>query len=321
MELTQLESFLRVAEAGSVSRAADTLYLTQPGVTKQIRALERELGVVLFDRTRRGMQLTPSGHALLDYARRSLGLLEECREVLQDLECGATGRLVLGAGVTTSIFHLPRWLRAFQGEHPGVDVVVRTGRSREVAALVLDREIDLGLITSPSRHPDIVEVELYDEEIVLVTPCRHPLADKRVQAEEMGSAPLILFPRHTGFREYVDRALAEAGVRARVKMESDSAEAIKSFVEVGLGVAFLPAAAVEREIEAGTLACAWIEGLPPLRRKTTMIYRRARYLHAGARAFFSLLCGLHGVPSQVGNAGDAAALPGFIRGAPPRAGR
>ncbi len=156
MELSQLESFLRVAEAGSVSRAADTLYLTQPGVTKQIRALERELDVVLFDRTRRGMQLTPAGHALLDYARRSLGLLEECREVLQDLESGVSGRLVLGAGVTTSIFHLPRWLRAFQGEHPGVDVVVRTGRSREVAALVLAREIDLGLITSPARHPDLV---------------------------------------------------------------------------------------------------------------------------------------------------------------------
>ena len=308
MELSQLESFLRVAEAGSVTRAADTLFLTQPGVTKQIRALERELGVVLFERTRRGMQLTPAGHALLDYARRSLGLLDECREVLQDLEAGAAGRLVVGAGVTTSIFHLPRWLRAFQGEHPGVDVVVRTGRSREVAALVLGREIDLGLITSPARHPDLVEVELYDEEIVLVTPRDHPLAGRAIHAEAVASAPLILFPRNTGFREYLERAFTEAGVPARVKMESDSAEAIKSFVEVGLGVAFLPAAAVEREITAGTLARAWIEGLPPLRRKTTMIYRHGRYLHAGARAFFHLLCAFHGISASSGDEGHPAAV-------------
>src|SRR5262249_44398093 len=157
------------------------------------------------------------------------------------------GRLVLGAGVTTSIFHLPGWLRAFQEVYPGIEVVVRTGRSREVAALALEREIDLGLVTSPVQHPDLTVVGLYDEDIILVTPSRHPLANRAVPAEALAQAPLILFPQGTGFRGYLDRALADAAIPVHVKMESDSVEAIKSFVEVGLGVSFLPAAAVEAE--------------------------------------------------------------------------
>src|SRR5947209_555463 len=107
VELFQLASFLKLAEAGSITPAAETLSLTQPAVTQHVRALERKLGVALFDRTGRGVRLTAAGAALRDYARRSLGLLDECRQVIADLEAGKVGRLVLGAGVTTSIFHLP----------------------------------------------------------------------------------------------------------------------------------------------------------------------------------------------------------------------
>jgi LysR family transcriptional regulator, low CO2-responsive transcriptional regulator len=289
MELFQLRSFLRVAEEGSFTRAAEELYVTQPAVTQHVRALERELGVPLFDRTGRGAQLTPAGEALCRYARRSVALLAECRQVIADLESGAAGRLALGAGVTTSIFHLPGWLRAFGDAYPGVDVVVRTGRSREVAALALEREIDLGLVTSPVQHPDLRVAGLFEEEIVLVTPRGHALADRRLSIEELAEAPLILFPKATGFREYLDRALTEAGVAARVKMESDSVEAIKSFVAVGLGVSFLPAAAVEAEVAAGDLARAEVAGLPALRRQTSVLHRVDRHLSAGARGFLAIL--------------------------------
>jgi DNA-binding transcriptional LysR family regulator len=289
VELFQLQSFLRVAQEGSITRAAETLCLTQPAVTQQVRALERELGVALFDRTGRGVRLTPAGAALQQYARRSLALLDECRQAIADLEAGASGRLVLGAGVTTSIFHLPGWLRAFQERHPGIDVVVRTGRSRETAALVLEREIDLGLVTSGVQNPDLRVVELYEEEIILVAPRGHPLAGRALPAAELARAPLILFRQGAGFREYLDRALQRAGITPQVKMESDSAEAIKSFVAVGLGVSFLPAAAVEAEVRAGVLACVEVAGLPPLKRRTCALYRGDRYLNAGARAFLELL--------------------------------
>lgn len=295
MDLFQLQSFLRVAEEGNVTRAAAGLYLTQPAVTQHVRALERELGVALFERTGRGMRLTQAGAILRDYARRSMALLDECREAIADLEAGSRGRLVLGAGVTTSIFHLPAWLRAFQEAYPGIEVVVRTGRSREIADLVIEREIDIGLVTSPVRHPDLRVLELYEEEIVLVTPREHLLAGRTVPAAAMADAPLILFPQGTGFREYLDRVLSEGGIPARVQMESDSVEAIKSLVAVGLGISFLPEAAVAAELASGDLARAWVEGLPALRRKTAVVYRQDRYLSAGARGFLDILgarCGI-----------------------------
>ena len=289
MELFQLRSFLRVAEEGSVTRAAEALYLTQPAVSQHVRALERELGVALFDRTGRGVQLTPPGSALADYARRVLALLGECREVIGDLKAGATGRIVLGAGATTSIFHLPGWLRAFQEAFPGVEVVVRTGRSKEVVKLVLEREVDLGLVTSPVEHPDVNVAALYEEEIVLVAARSHPLAGGIAAPEDVAAAPLILFPQGTGFRDYLDRALADAGIAARVKMESDSVEAIKSFVAVGLGLSFLPAPAVVAEVASGTLDRVQVAGLPALRRTTSTIYRTDRYLSAGVRGFLGIL--------------------------------
>jgi DNA-binding transcriptional LysR family regulator len=289
MDLPQLTSFLRVAEEGSVTRAAAALHLTQPAVTQHVRALERELGVSLFDRTERGMRLTQPGETLRDYARRSLGLLQEARDVLGDLERATQGRVVIGAGVTTSIFRLPEWLRHFQRTHPGVDVTVRTGRSREIATLALAREIDLGLVTSPIQEPALTIAPLFDEEIVLVAPPDHVLAQGLHTITELREQPLILFARGSGFREYLDRALAGAAVLPRVKMESDSVEAIKSFVEVGLGASFLPAGAVRTELETGTLVRARVQGLPPLYRTTSVLYRTDRYLNAGARAFLGVL--------------------------------
>lgn len=294
MEITQLRSFLCVSDHGNITRAADALYLTQPAVTQHVRALERELGVRLFERTGRGVILTSSGRALEDYARRAISILDECVQVIGDMKSGATGRVVLGAGVTTSIFSLPAWLRVFREAHPGVDVAVRTGRSREIADLVLAREIDLGFITSPVEHPDLSTRELYEEEIVLVTDSGHPLAGRTVQPTELDSIPLILFPHGSGFRAYIDRVLAEAGISASVKMETDSAEAIKSFVEVGLGASLLPASAVEAEIGQGRLARMDVAELPTLTRKTSLIYRSDRYLSTSSGAFMAMLDRLYG---------------------------
>lgn len=311
MELFQLRSFLQVAESGSITAAAELLCVTQPAVTHHVRALERELGVTLFDRTGRGVLPTPAGEALRDYARRCVALLDECRQVIAELETGATGRLALGVGVTTSIFHLPGWLRAFREAHPGIDVTVRTGRSREVATLALEREIDLGLVTSAVRHPDLRHVPLYEEEIVLVAPRSSDTPPRALSAAELARTPLILFPRGTGFRAYLDRvlepALAGVGRAPLVKMESDSAEAIKSFVAVGLGAAFLPAAAVAAEMESGELARLEVDGLPPLRRRTSLTYRRDRRLSAGARAFLELLCARYAADIEADSAPEADA--------------
>jgi len=288
MELSQLRSFLQVAEEGGVTRAAETLCLTQPAVTQQIQALERELGTLLFDRTGRGVRLTAAGAALVEHARQSLAILDEVRGVIADLETGVTGRLVIGAGVTTSIFQLPSPLRAYREAYPGVDVAVTTGRSREVTAMVLGREVDLGLVTTTVEDPSLTAMELYEEEIALVAPAGHVRA---MGLDALSAAPMILFPKGAGFRDYLDRVLAEVGISANVKMETDSVEAIKSFVAVGLGVSFLPMPAVDAELRSGALSMVSVDGLPKLTRRTSVVYRKDRYLSAAARAFLAVLTG------------------------------
>ena len=267
-----LESFLQVAAASSISVAAKRLHLTQPAVTKQVRALERRLGAKLVARTPRGVRLTEAGELLRDYARRSAGLLDECEIALGDLAAGNTGTLAIGAGVTTSMFQLPDWIRSYRRRWPRVDLRVHTGSSDVIAELVRDRTVDCGFVTSEFPRAELVAEQLYSEAIWLVAapgsslPARVSLAD----------VPLILFPPHTGFRRYLDRAFATAGLRAQVKMEIDSVEATKSLVSVGLGAAFLPAPAVARELRTGQLRKLTVHGLPALRRHTSLLRREDR---------------------------------------------
>jgi len=289
MDISQLRSFLQVADAGTITRAAEQLYLTQPAVTQHIHALERELGAPLFDRLGRGMRLTAAGCILQVYARKSLAALEECRLEMGEWLAGETGPLTIGAGVTTSIFFLPKWLRLFKESHPGVELIVRTGRSREIVALLLEGEIDLGLITSPTDHPSIALCSLFAEEIVLVVPPDHPLAGAAIAPMRLGSLPLILFPHGAGFRDYLDRFFAASQCPPNVKMETDSVEAIKSFVGAGLGASLLPFSAVQQEIADGTLARVTFTGIAPPQRETYAAYRGDRYLCATAKQFLELL--------------------------------
>ena len=314
MELAQLRTFLKVAEEGSVTKAAGSLHLTQPAVTQHIRALERQFGTTLFERTGRGMLLNGPGELLRDYARKALAAIEDGQQVIADIVQGRSGRLILAAGVTTSIFHLPRWLKAFRKAHPDVDITVKTGGSREVARMALDREIDLGLVTSPVPHPDLEALPLFDEQIVLVgppdarsdappdsSPSPQPDAGpdalpggpptRPVMQATLSETPLILFPRGTGFRAYLDQVLAEAGASPHVKMETDSVESIKGFVQVGLGMSFLPLSAVQAEIEAGLLVRVDLVGVAPLTRTTAVVRRKDRYFGVAARDFLAIARG------------------------------
>ena len=297
MELAQLRTFLKVAEEGSVTKAAGSLHLTQPAVTQHIRALERQFGTTLFERTGRGMLLNGPGELLRDYARKALAAIEDGQQVIADIVQGRSGRLILAAGVTTSIFHLPRWLKAFRKMRPGVDITVRTGRSREVARMALDREIDLGLVTSPVPHPDLETVPLFDEEIVLVAPPGEARSEP-VTLAMLAGTPLILFPGGTGFRAYLDQVLAEAGATPPVKMETDSVESIKSFVQIGLGMSFLPLSAVQAEMDSGLLARVDLAGIPPLKRTTAVIRRMDRYLGVAARDFLAIAQGATAIDTQ-----------------------
>ena len=281
----QLESFLMVSTLSNVSLAAKRLHLSQPAVTKQLRALEHTVGVALLVRTARGVRLTPAGELLRDYAQRSAALLDECQASLSDLMSGDLGTLRIGAGVTTSMFQLPAWIRSYRQRWPRVDIRVRTGSSREIAELVRAREVDCGFVTSEIKHRELSARRLYSEEIVLVASAStgHPA---RVALE---SVPLIMFPEHAGFRRFLERAFNAAGLHAQVKMEIDSVEATKALLLIGLGAAFLPAVAVQRELAQKQLQRLSVQGLPRLRRHTSLLLREDRSPSAALGKFLSVV--------------------------------
>jgi DNA-binding transcriptional LysR family regulator len=281
----QLRSFLQVAELQSVSAAARALGLTQPAVTKQIRALEASLECGLLERAGRGIRLTPAGELLGEYGRRSAAVLAEFQQVLSELQQGKSGRLSIGAGVTTSVLLLPSWLRELGRRFPAIDVSVRTGTSRDVEAWVAAAELDLGFVTSEPRRGELVARPVFEEEIVLVV---EPSVARRerVRLEEL---PLILFPKSTGFRSYLEQRWLERGLSPQVKMETDSVEAIKSFVAVGLGASFLPLSTVQDELRRGVLARVTAQGMGPLRRRTTLIWRQDRRPSFAVRSFLEIV--------------------------------
>ena len=280
-----VRSFLEIARLGSVSLAARAVGLSQPAVTKQIRTLEAALGSALLERAGRGVRLTAAGALFADFARRSARVFEEFSQALAELTRGESGKLVLGAGVTTCVQHLPPWLREFRDRHPGIELSVSTGTSRAVEEWVVESDVDLGFVTSEPRHPELEVRHLFEEEIVLVV---EPSAARRgpVALESLG---LILFPKNTGFRQYLEQRLSTRKRSVSVKMETDSIEAIKSFVTSGLGASFLPVGVVQDELRLGTLARVQAKGLGSLKRRTSLIWRRDRHPSFGMQSFLNIV--------------------------------
>jgi DNA-binding transcriptional LysR family regulator len=273
MLLAQLEAFSEVARLGNVSRAADTLNITQPALTARLQGLERELGVELFVRGTRGMTLTDAGRALLPYAQRALGQVLEGQKAIEDLRSGKTGELLIAAAPAVSTYFLPTVLKAFQTSHPLVRLGVRTGHTEEVLEMVLRREVDLG-VGRPIRHANAELIPVFDDELVLVASRHHPFAERgKVRLVELADDRLILFDRASSYYELTSSLVRQAGVVPESVIEVDNVEAAKKMVIEGLGVALLPRMALASELRARTLLPVRITGAPPVLRPIVAIRR------------------------------------------------
>jgi DNA-binding transcriptional LysR family regulator len=273
--IAQLEAFLAVAEQRSVSRAARLLYLTQPALSARLRNLERDLGTDLFDRTPKGVRLTPAGHAFRPFAHRVLQTVAEGRRVLTELVSGdGGGRLVLGAAPAASTYLLPALVRRFQDAYPDVQIIVLTGHSEEVLEMVLRERVQLGLVRELG-HPDVVTVPISVDDVVLVVRPDHAFAGREaIGVEELHGARLIMFDRTTSYHELTTPFFRETGVVPKALMEVDNVEAAKKLVQQGLGAALLPRSAVAEELAATSLVEVAITGAPPVRRTIAAIRRR-----------------------------------------------
>ncbi|PSB62755.1 LysR family transcriptional regulator [Chroococcidiopsis cubana CCALA 043] len=248
MELRQLQYFLAVAEELNFGRAAARLGIAQPPLSRQIRQLEQELGVELFRRTKRRVELTEAGIAFVEEVRQILAQVEQGVLVAQRASRGEIGRLVVGFEGSSTYDVIPMSLKVYRERFPEVDLAVYAMTTEEQIQALLEGRIGIGFVVSPINDKRLAIETILRESLILAIPENHPLATRTsVRARELESEPFITFQRDRGCGLY-DQVIAvcqRANFSPRIIQEADEMQVILGFVAAGLGVTLLSASVVQ----------------------------------------------------------------------------
>ncbi|HUD53882.1 MAG TPA: LysR substrate-binding domain-containing protein [Terracidiphilus sp.] len=284
MELTQLETFLAVAEERSFSRAAVRLNRTQPAVSQVIRKLEESLGETLFDRAARDGSMTAAGVLLRDYALRLMALRREATSALGELKSLERGQLQLAANEYTCMYLLPA-IDQFRREFPHVNVTVHRMLASRIPEELNLRTFEIGVI---SYRPDAAKfrtIAVYGDTLALIVSPRHPLATaERVSINDLGREDFIGHHVASPLRKKVIEAFQRYRTPLKMGIELPTIEAIKRFVAMGTGVALVPHLSVARELTTGDLVRVTVNELE-MKRVLRLVHRRQATLSYAARAF------------------------------------
>jgi DNA-binding transcriptional LysR family regulator len=291
--LDQLRILKAIAAEGSFKRAADSLYVSQPAVSLQVQNLERQLDVPLFDRGGRRAQLTEAGHLLLSYGDRILALCQETCRAIEDLQNLQGGTLIIGASQTTGTYLMPKLIGIFRQSYPDVAVQLHVHSTRRTCWSVMNGQVDLAIIGGevPLELQSTLEIEPYaDDELALVLPVFHPLAQKDVvQREDLYKLGFIALDAQSTIRKVIDQILVRGNIDPRllkVEMELNSIEAIKNAVQSGLGAAFISVSAIEKELKLGALKRVSVENVV-VKRTLSLILNPNRYRSKASEIFIS----------------------------------
>jgi len=250
MDLDNLRAFLHVAEQGSFSRAAESLFITQPAVSKRIASLEAELGTDLFDRIGHKIVLTAAGNALLPRARNILLEVEDSKRAVANLSDSVSGPLLIGTSHHIGLHRLPPALRGFICRYPDVQLDIQFMDSEEACYGVLHGDLELGIVTLPLKaDPDLLLLPVWDDPLVIVSHPEHPLVhSNNVTAKILAGYEAILPAEGTFTREILEQTMQPLDVTLKVSMSTNYLETIKMLVSVGLGWSVLPQSMVDAEI-------------------------------------------------------------------------
>jgi len=290
MLLQHLITFCRVVEEGSFTKAAYSLNLTQPSVTKQVGALEDHLQIAVFTRTGKQVHLTPAGEMIYVHARQITHLIGQCESAVRELRSPGSGHITVGCVATIGLFTLPDLLAEFAREHPLIKINVKTGNNIETVTMLLHGEVDLGLITTPQVHERLESRPLFEDSlIVIAAPDYAANVPEILSPADLAKQPMIAYVRGARFRITTDQLLEQVGIEPNVIMEFDSHEAIKAMVRLGFGIALAPSSAVYKDLESGNLTALSVPELPPSSRTTSVILRRDERRSPAVIAFLELL--------------------------------
>ena len=288
MDLYQLRGFYEIVREQSFTRAADKLFLTQPAISLQVKALESELDEILLERNRRQIRLTPAGEILFAHAREVFARLASARDEIAALKKVLRGRLAIGTSDTNCTYILPGLLAEFRARYPEVELDIRNRMSPEVGNLVLNDEVEFGLATLPVKHRDLVGEVLFARRDVLICPPDHALAARRrIGLKQIVVHPFLALERGSTSRQLLDEVCRREGLELQVEMNLGGIEIIKRYVEIGLGIALVPEVAVEEEVAAGRLCTVRVMGLG--KRGIGLVEHRGRRRSQATGAFLGLL--------------------------------
>jgi len=287
MDIHQLRTFAVIAREGQMTKAAQSLHLTQPALSAQLSKLEDDLGVRLFDRTPRGMTLTAEGQLFLTYVEDALSRLNDGQRAIRELKGLEVGSLSLGGGATATTYLLPPVLARFHEAHPGLRLFVREQASTGVMEAVIAGELDLGVVTlgATDRVPEpLASRPWVEDELVLLVPPKHPLASKSTYRwKDLDEMPLVLFEAGSAVRNLIDARLLSEGCRPEIVMELRSIETIKQMVAQGIGAGFVSRFALDHTHDSLRAS------RDAIKRQLAIVWRSDRTLSPAAAAFIHVL--------------------------------
>jgi DNA-binding transcriptional LysR family regulator len=280
----QLRVFSEVARHLSFIRAAQTLNLTPPAVTMQVRELEKHIGMPLFDRSGRTVTLTTVGEYMLVYARKMLSTLKDAEDAAARLQKLEVGLLTIGM-VSTAQYFLPHLLARFRQEHQGVDIKLVVGNREQLVKMLYANEVDIAIMGRPPTEMATRAEPFAAHPHVFVAPVGHPLArGETISPLELQAQSFILRELGSGTRAAMERFLEKARVEPRVSMEMASNETIKQAVMAGMGLSFLSLHTLGLELDNRLIAVLDVEGAPVVR-AWNVVHMLSKLLSPAAEAF------------------------------------
>jgi DNA-binding transcriptional LysR family regulator len=293
MDMKHLETFCKVAELESFSRAGEAVYLTQPTVSGHIASLEQSVGLKLFDRLGRRVVLTNGGRIFYRYAKEILKLRDDARNAIYEYSHIVKGRITIGGSTIPGEYFLPRVMGGFQHEVPGITISLVIADSQEIIDLLLAGEIEVGVVGMKFDGKRVNASALFQDRVIIIAHPEHVLASQgEISWEELRRTPLLIRERGSGTRQAFERYLQGAGYRLddfHIIGEVGSTTAVKEGVKGGIGLGIISDLAVQEEIEGGRIQEVRVRGQGVLKRDFFAVVPKGRDLSPPAQRFLDFL--------------------------------
>ena len=269
MNLTSLRLWMRVAELGSFSKAAEATFISQPAISKRVQELEQTLGVTLLDRSSRKVCLTEAGEILYQYGKEIFATERAAELALEQYNGLQRGRLAVGASNTIGTYLLPALLGEFHTRYPTIKLSMEIGNTHQMIDLLRHQPLDIAFVEAPVDEPDLMVTSWQMDRLVMIAPKRHPLASQsNISLESLVEEPFILREKGSGTREVAENELYKHGIMLPVAFELGSNAAVKQAVCAGLGLAIISEVALNFELALHQLVVLDVPDFQPKRALT-----------------------------------------------------